>query len=423
VRVLLVSHEWEAEHPGGAQRSASALAHGLAASGGMEVTLASAVERLPPHARDGRLGERDGVTELLVESRTDAAFFTWTDPVQAGNWERIIRDVRPDVVHMHHYFHIGVDLPLLARRLVPRAGLVLTLHEYMAICLRSGQMVDGHGNLCMSSAPRRCAECVAWSIDTVAARGDYLRRGLGAVDVLVTPSEFARARYLDWAASGRQQDIRVIPNALAFDERSGPLDPTEGARGLRLAFIGQHTPNKGLDILLEAVERVRSVAPTALDRVDVYGSGSERFSPEFHAGLTAALRAGLPLVRGHGRYAQSELPAILDGIDAIVVPSTWWENSPVVIEEALSRRVPVICSDIGGMAEKVRDGLDGWHFQAGNAASLADVISRLAKAWPQALPAMRRPTPIVDVVAQHLDAYQAAAAAALAHADGGPGVR
>ena len=48
----------------------------------------------------------------------------------------------------------------------------------------------------------------------------------------------------------------------------------------------------------------------------------------------------------------------------VVVPSIWWENSPVVIQEAYAARRPVICSGIGGMAEKVIDGVTGLHVLA-----------------------------------------------------------
>jgi glycosyltransferase involved in cell wall biosynthesis len=65
-------------------------------------------------------------------------------------------------------------------------------------------------------------------------------------------------------------------------------------------------------------------------------------------------------------------------IDWVIVPSIWWENSPLVIQEAFMHGRPVICSDIGGMAEKVRDGADGLHFRAGDPQSVADAIRRAA---------------------------------------------
>ena len=68
-------------------------------------------------------------------------------------------------------------------------------------------------------------------------------------------------------------------------------------------------------------------------------------------------------------------------IDWVVVPSRWWENSPLVIQEAFMHKRPVVCSRIGGMAEKVTDGVDGIHFTKSNAGELADKI-RIATSTP-----------------------------------------
>ena len=61
----------------------------------------------------------------------------------------------------------------------------------------------------------------------------------------------------------------------------------------------------------------------------------------------------------HGSYEPEALPSLMQNIAWVIVPSTWWENSPMVIQEAFLYGRPVICSDIGGMAEKVRSGVDG----------------------------------------------------------------
>ena len=98
--------------------------------------------------------------------------------------------------------------------------------------------------------------------------------------------------------------------------------------------------------------------------------------------------------------------AVVHIIDAVLVPSIWWENSPVVIQEARRNRRPVICSDIGGMAEKVRDGIDGLHFPVGDAAALADLLAGLA-ADRTALPAPTGDVP--DAAAHHLALYRSLA--------------
>ena len=96
-------------------------------------------------------------------------------------------------------------------------------------------------------------------------------------------------------------------------------------------------------------------------------------------------------------------------VDAVVVPSIWWENSPLVIQEALASRRPIICSDIGGMAEKVRDGIDGFHFRAGDPRSLAGLLAALGRA-PQRLrdlqSIMGRPPSIAETTTQVWEVYQ-----------------
>jgi glycosyltransferase involved in cell wall biosynthesis len=110
-------------------------------------------------------------------------------------------------------------------------------------------------------------------------------------------------------------------------------------------------------------------------------------------------------------------------VHAVLVPSVWWENSPLVIQEAFLNRRPVICSDIGGMAEKVRDGLDGFHFQAGSPFALASVLRGLAAA-PARLQALQgtlaRPPSLHDTAAATLKLYRRLLAArAPAHSDEG----
>ena len=90
----------------------------------------------------------------------------------------------------------------------------------------------------------------------------------------------------------------------------------------------------------------------------------------------------------------------------MVVPSIWWENSPLVIQEAFHYGRPVICSDIGGMAEKVEHGVNGLHFRAGDAADLARTLEEAVATpglWEQ-LRAGIRPVYGMD---QHVAALEA----------------
>jgi len=114
-------------------------------------------------------------------------------------------------------------------------------------------------------------------------------------------------------------------------------------------------------------------------------------------------------VRFYGSYRASELAGLMRDIDWVVVPSIWWENSPLVIQEAFAHGRPVICSNIGGMAEKVRPNIDGLHFRAGSAEDLVDRFSEALTSpglWDR-LRANARPSLLIDSAArQHLQVYQ-----------------
>ncbi len=91
-------------------------------------------------------------------------------------------------------------------------------------------------------------------------------------------------------------------------------------------------------------------------------------------------------------------------IDWVVVPSIWWENAPLVIQEAQLHRRPVIASGIGGMAEMVEHGRTGLHVRPNDAGDLAKVMRACAEErglWTRL--ANAAPPPDIDrVAAAHL---------------------
>ncbi len=83
-----------------------------------------------------------------------------------------------------------------------------------------------------------------------------------------------------------------------------------------------------------------------------------------------------PFLSYLGAYDNGNVGQLMADCDYVVMPSTWWENSPVVIQEAFRARRPVICTGIGGMAEKVLDEETGLHFTRNDPADLPDRIAQ-----------------------------------------------
>ena len=110
-----------------------------------------------------------------------------------------------------------------------------------------------------------------------------------------------------------------------------------------------------------------------------------------------------------GAYDSHDLDSLMSAIDWVVVPSVWWENSPLVIQEAFAHRRPVICSDIGGVAEKVRPGKDGFHFSEGNPAALVELILRIVDdpaIWDRLQDAIAESLTIAQSATRHIELYR-----------------
>jgi glycosyltransferase involved in cell wall biosynthesis len=225
--------------------------------------------------------------------------------------------------------------------------------------------------LCRESSPRRCHECFPHvPVPAFFLRERFIKDALAMVDMFIAPSRQLRQRYIEWGLAPEKlvhEDYGRLPAGVV-------PDPPDAGRRRRLGFFGQMTEFKGADVLLEAMRIVQRSEPEA--QLMLWGANLDMQRPPFQARIRGLLEETAATVRFNGRYLHSELPGLLADVDWVVVPSIWWENAPLVIQEAMMHRRPVICSDIGGMAERVRDGVDGLHFRVSDPHSLADTIVR-----------------------------------------------
>ena len=130
-------------------------------------------------------------------------------------------------------------------------------------------------------------------------------------------------------------------------------------------------------------------------RVEVHGSGLENQQQEFQDKINELLEKNQKTVTFLGVYEPEDVIGLMHGVDWVVVPSVWWENSPLVIQEAFAAKRPLIVSNIGGMAEKVKDGVYGYQFRNRNAADLARVMEMALSAEVYRSFQTQLPTPVV----------------------------
>lgn len=368
ITILQIAHDHPDWTAGGTEIVARDLARGLDSRPGVTARLLVAATSLQrPEMAPGSLGAigpdrvvRTGAYDRFQMARLDG--MAWIASLSA-----ILGETRPDVVHLHGLDRLGIEALPVLRRQAPRARIVLTLHDYQLICANEGLLMSpGEGARCLGATPDGCRRCFPERTAAQhALRRTTLLAALSMVDRFIAPSAFLRDRFVAWGVAPER--ISVIPNAIALARPASDAAPR--ARRSRFGFFGQIAPHKGVLVLLDAARRLKG---TGLG-LTLHG-GLGHAPTAFRMAFEGALAAADPVAQHLGPYDRSETIARMRAVDWVVVPSLWWENAPLVIEEARAAGRPVIVSGHGGLAESVAHGVDGLHVPAGDAAALAETM-------------------------------------------------
>jgi glycosyltransferase involved in cell wall biosynthesis len=404
-RVLHVLHNHPSLAPGGAETYAMDVYRSLRRSEEFEPLL---LARADPGRYGGAGvddetrfvafgGDRDQLLAVVPEERYDKFLMRMGDQGElARKFAHLLREERPDVIHFHHALFLGAELISVARRTLPQAAVVFTLHEFLPICNHYGQLVRTFGGLCTHDSPRRCHQCFPEiSPQDFFLRKHMLQSHFDQVDTFIAPSRFALEQYVRWGIP--RPRLRFEPHG--FDPVRRLVSEDRSPRS-RFAFFGVLTPFKGVDVLLRAMEQL---GPDFEGRLTVHGASYAAQPEDARAELARLFDRTSATVTNAGPYDRATLPRLMAETDWVVVPSIWWENSPLVIQEAFMHGRPVICSDIGGMAEHVRHQVDGLQFPVGSADALADTM-REAVAQRDLWARLQAQIPAVRTMEEHVSA-------------------
>ena len=327
-------------------------------AGGEDVQMRAEVELLRQAGHTVRLElvDNDSISGLRAKLET---FLTAPyNPVRYDYIVELIREFRPDVVHIHNFFPLFTPAVHEGAR-AAGVAVVQTLQNYRLFCagaffLREGRVCEKclHGDRYWGVVHRCYRNSLPGSVAVVRMQNRaFSHHTWEGVDRFIALTEFARAKCVEAGLSADR--IAVKPNTLPLDwQAPGEISDTPN----RALYVGRLSREKRVDVLLDAWRQLPDIPLT------VVGSGPEE----------AALKASAPAgVRFMGALQPQGVRAHMQEAACLIMPSRWYEGLPLTAIEAFSLGLPVICSRIGSLAEIVEHEGNGWHFETNNATELA----------------------------------------------------
>ncbi len=386
---------------------------------------------------------------------------TYLNPAMEEVFGGILEKTRPDVIHLQHLINHSLGYTRMAReRGIP---VVFTLHDYWLTCPLGGQRIRPDLAICRELDPAKCCRCISrYSKSSFRLKRLFskvsgrLSKGAGTgaqgagspgrslaarsflkfnglfesmaskklvpeitkrtrcvleaakdVDLFIAPSRFLRDRFIEFGLP----EEKIIYSDYGFDVEAFREAAKKGGHGkvrgkkpggvkkrgkkdrgaLCFGYTGSLVPHKGVHVLVEAFSGIEP------GRAELRIYGDLTWFPDYVARLRAGA-AGAD-IRFMGAFENSEVPGVLAGMDVLVVPSVWFENSPLTIHEAFISGTPVITSNLGGMAELVEDGVSGLVFATGDAEDLRAKMEAVINE-PGLLERLRKGLPSVKTIGE-----------------------
>ena len=303
----------------------------------------------------------NGIAIIRVnKSSRDYTFRSkYEDNKMAKIFEKYLVRIKPDIVHIGHLSHLTIFIVDITKKY--NIPVIFTLHDYWMMCIR-GQLIRDDLSLCSGPGIEKCSECNkkyftshSHAKEEISDWLDTLKSINEHVDLFISPSKFLRKKYIDYGIP--EDKIKYMDygfNKDLFNE----IKRNPSTR-IRFGFLGRIVPVKGISLLIDAFNKIDH----SKAELNIYGKLPISFMFLKEQCLNSAINF-------KGCYNYNEIGEILSNIDVLVTPSIWFENSPLVIHEAFLAKIPVITSNLGGMAELVIHKKNGLLFEPGNVEDL-----------------------------------------------------
>jgi glycosyltransferase involved in cell wall biosynthesis len=427
-RALLTVHKFFPQHTAGTEVLTLKVAQELQRRG-YEVRVVTA----NPPDRDARLRggqessryEYDGVPVYVVEEalrlKRNSFRNEFFNPSVGEYFKRQLEEFAPDIVHVFHAQNLSASV--LAESFAKGIPVIVSTTDFWFVC-PIVQLKRPDGTICRGPGPlgKNCLTCytpelfpdqdgfvqtlvarypnlmkrrpgimrrlqqwtdaalyasyvaskVPSAVRATVTRPEALRRIANRVSAITVPTRLMRDIFVENGIDSEL--IHHVP----FGIDTAPLQMYQqktASDHLRIAYVGTLFEHKGVDLLVQAFLDLPEDANASLT---IYGD-LDQF-PEYSHYLQNLAKSGSPnaaKITFAGTFPNSEFGKVLAAADVLVVPSRWYENTPLVMQSAFAVKTPLIVTNLGGMAELVRHEFNGLVFELNNVNSLREQILRL----------------------------------------------
>lgn len=385
LKILKIIHGYPPRYNAGSEVYSQTICRELSKEHEVQVFARFEDPFLPDYVMKNEVDDQDPSIKLnLINLPLDRHRYRIINENVDNQFERVLERFNPDLAHIGHLNHLSATiLKVLKEKNIP---IVYTLHDYWLMCPR-GQFIQRHSQnpnevwaLCDGQEDRKCAKrCYTgyyvgdkdsqaqdvehWT-QWVSRRMQQFRELLKNVDVFHAPSRYLQHRYVNDFGLDESKTIYLD---YGFDRSRSEGRQRDSKELFTFGYIGTHIPAKGIQHLIEAFGQLNGNC-----KLKIWGRPRAQNTEALQRIVQMLPKNSQDRIEWLPEYRNENLVQdVFNKTDCIVVPSIWFENSPLVIHEAQQARVPVVTADVGGMAEYVKDHVNGLLFKHRDASDLA----------------------------------------------------
>ena len=360
--------------------------------------------------------EQDGLHLIEINNRSSYLKainpeFTYKNKKIDEKFETLVNEIKPDIVHFHHFLNLSFNLLMLSKK----AGIpvVLTLADYWLICHYSAHLLNSKANICKFPSPEECTNCYInnlldavskktklilfknsfintilkgfFTVRIFKKRFSLAREVIEKADIVISPSESVKLLVLKYLHVNK--GVKIIHHGVETEmlRKIKQISPNN----LRFGYIGNMGKRKGLYLLIKAFNTLE------YNNIELQIYGISTSEQQLIETFCLNKKHNIKIM---GRFSNVSEP--FSNIDVLVVPSITYEGYGLVVQEAFASNTPVIASDIGALNEFVKHMKNGLLFRVGDANDLAEKMRTIAEN-PNLLYELKKGIPQIKSVKQY----------------------